>query len=74
MLLPYRFVAMLSYDDFALQTHKLAGTLLMNCGQDLCCEAYKTQSPLFHKSARIYQLAQDFVSKAIGQGKPFIAA
>eukprot|EP00198_Chlamydomonas_reinhardtii_P006673 XP_001696009.1 predicted protein [Chlamydomonas reinhardtii] len=74
MLRPYRFVAMLSYDDFALQTHKLAGTLLSDCGADLCCEAYKTRSPLFHKSELIYGLAEDFVGKAIGKGKPFIAA
>ncbi|KAG2426206.1 hypothetical protein HXX76_013187 [Chlamydomonas incerta] len=74
LLQPYRYVAMLSYDDFALQTHKLAGTLLSDCGEDLCCEAYKVRSPLFHKSERIYGLAEDFVGKAIGKDKPFMAA
>ncbi|KAG2436023.1 hypothetical protein HYH02_011735 [Chlamydomonas schloesseri] len=73
MLQPYRFVAMLSYDDFAVQAHKLAGTLLSDCGEDLCCEAYKQQGPLLRKSERINELAQDFVSTSIGQGKPFIA-
>ena len=73
MLRPYRFVAMLSYDDFALQTHKLAGTLLSDCGADMCCEAYKQKGPLLRKSDRIQELAQDFISTSIGKGKPYIA-
>jgi hypothetical protein len=53
MLRPYQYVGMLCYDDFALQTHKLAGTLLSDCGSDMCCQAYKERSLLLHKSPKV---------------------
>ncbi|GIL80067.1 hypothetical protein Vretifemale_9254, partial [Volvox reticuliferus] len=73
MLQPYRYVGMLCYDDFALQTHKLAGTLLSNCEGNLCCQAYKESSVLVRKSPQVSELAQDYIRKTIGVHRPFIA-
>ncbi|GLI71237.1 hypothetical protein VaNZ11_016358 [Volvox africanus] len=73
MLQPYRYVGMLCYDDFALQTHKLAGTLLSNCDGDLCCQSYKESSVLVRKSPQVCELAQDYIQRTIGSDRPFIA-
>ncbi|KAG2426204.1 hypothetical protein HXX76_013185 [Chlamydomonas incerta] len=74
MLKPYRYVAMICYDDFAVETHKLAGTLLYDCGRDLCCAAYQARSPLLRKSPHVYELAGNFIRDKIGKHNKFIAA
>ncbi|PNH01267.1 hypothetical protein TSOC_012859, partial [Tetrabaena socialis] len=73
MLRPYRYVGMLCYDDFTLQTHKLAGTLLSDCGADACCQAYKEGSVALRHSLNMLDLAGSFVRQYIGADTPFLA-
>ncbi|EFJ43784.1 hypothetical protein VOLCADRAFT_106625 [Volvox carteri f. nagariensis] len=74
MLKPYRYVGMLSYDDFTLQTHRLAGTLLLNCGSDLCCHAFNDHSILLRTSPQVRKLADAYIRKAIGKRERFVAS
>ena len=73
MVRPYRYVGMVSYDDFTLHTHQLAGSLLSNCSDDACCQAYKAHSVLLRKSPRLFQMAEEFIHATIGPRRPFIA-
>ncbi|EFJ43786.1 hypothetical protein VOLCADRAFT_95915 [Volvox carteri f. nagariensis] len=61
-LKPYRHVGVLSYNQFALQTHRLAGTLLLNCSSDLCCHSYRNHSVLLrHSAQRLYNTTAVFI-------------
>ncbi|PNH07178.1 hypothetical protein TSOC_006413, partial [Tetrabaena socialis] len=73
---PFKFVGIVTFNDFTYPTSVLAGTLLLDCGGDACCQAYKEGSPSLRMSPQLLQLADGFVRAHAGgeQGRGFVAS